>query len=555
MSSPAPAARAPLKGSALVMGTLSLSLATFMNVLDSSIANVSLPSISGDLGVSISQGTWVITSFGVANAISVPLTGWLTQRFGAVRLFTASVILFVIASILCGLAPSIELLIAFRVLQGFVAGPMIPLSQTLLLSTYPPQKAGTALALWGVTTLVAPVAGPLLGGYITDNFTWPWIFYINIPVGMFAAGVTWSIYHKRETPIVKRPIDGIGLAMLVLWVGCLQVMLDKGKELDWFNSPTIVTLAVIVVIAFAVFVAWELTDAHPVVDIRLFARRNFLFGAATLAIAYGLFFGNVVLLPLWLQQYMGYTATDAGMALAPVGILAILLTPIVGKNVAKWDPRWMATGAFIMFAVVLWMRSNFTSQTDFVTILVPTLIQGGAMAFFFIPLTTLTLAGLPPERIPAAAGLSELRADHAGRDGHVDRDHAVGQPRHAAPHASRGADGHERHRARPGHHRAEPGGRGGHRRVRQHQPADRRAGLHVGRRRHLHRLGDHVPVPDHHDLVHAATAEDRGRAVGGCRRGALNEGPRIAAPFSLWNPRGLEPALARRETRDADAGA
>lgn len=410
MSSPAPAAKppAPLTGSALVMGTLSLSLATFMNVLDSSIANVSLPSISGDLGVSISQGTWVITSFGVANAISVPLTGWLTQRFGAVRLFTLSVILFVVASILCGLAPSIELLIAFRVLQGFVAGPMIPLSQTLLLSTYPPQKAGTALALWGVTTLVAPVAGPLLGGYITDNWTWPWIFYINIPVGIFAAGVTWSIYHKRETPIVKRPIDGIGLAMLVLWVGCLQVMLDKGKELDWFNSPTIVTLAVIAVIAFAVFVAWELTDEHPVVDIRLFAGRNFAFGAATLAIAYGLFFGNVVLLPLWLQQYMGYTATAAGMALAPVGVLAILLTPIVGRNVAKWDPRWMATGAFILFAVVLWMRSNFTSDTDFGTILLPTLIQGGAMAFFFIPLTTLTLAGLPPSRIPAAAGLSNF---------------------------------------------------------------------------------------------------------------------------------------------------
>jgi len=410
MSAPAAAAKppAPLTGGALVLGTLSLSLATFMNVLDSSIANVSLPSISGDLGVSISQGTWVITSFGVANAISVPLTGWLTQRFGAVRLFTLSVILFVIASVLCGLAPSIEMLIAFRVLQGFVAGPMIPLSQTLLLSTYPPQKAGTALALWGVTTLVAPVAGPLLGGYITDNFTWPWIFYINIPVGIFAAFVTWSIYHKRETPTVKRPIDGVGLGMLVLWVGCLQVMLDKGKELDWFNSPVIVTLAVVVVIAFAVFVAWELTDEHPVVDIRLFAGRNFAFGAATLSIAYGLFFGNVVLLPLWLQQYMGYTATSAGMALAPVGIFAIVLTPIVGRNVAKWDPRWMATGAFVLFALVLWMRSKFTSDTDFGTILLPTLIQGGAMAFFFIPLTTLTLAGLPPSRIPAAAGLSNF---------------------------------------------------------------------------------------------------------------------------------------------------
>jgi DHA2 family multidrug resistance protein len=404
----APAPRAPMTGGALVMGTLSLSLATFMNVLDSSIANVSLPAISGDLGVSTSQGTWVITSFGVANAISVPLTGWLTQRFGAVRLFTASILLFVIASVLCGLAPSIGMLIGFRVLQGFVAGPMIPLSQTLLLSTYPPHKAGTALALWGMTTLVAPVVGPLLGGWLTDDYAWPWIFYINIPVGLFAAGVTWSIYKSRETPTVKRPIDGVGLAMLVLWVGSLQVMLDKGKELDWFNSSVIVTLAVVVAISLAVFIAWELTDKHPVVDIRLFARRNFLFGAGTLAIAYGLFFGNVVLLPLWLQQYMGYTATSAGMALAPVGVLAIMLTPIVGRNVQKWDPRWMATGAFVLFSLVLWMRSNFTAQTDLATILIPTFIQGGALAFFFIPLTTLTLSGLPPERIPAAAGLSNF---------------------------------------------------------------------------------------------------------------------------------------------------
>jgi DHA2 family multidrug resistance protein len=419
MAGPTPAARpaAPLHGGALVLGTLSLSLATFMNVLDSSIANVSLPSISGNLGVSISQGTWVITSFGVANAISVPLTGWLTQRFGAVRLFTGSVLLFVLASWLCGLAPSIEMLIGFRVLQGLVAGPMIPLSQTLLLSSYPPSKAGSALALWGVTTLVAPVVGPLLGGWITDNISWPWIFYINVPVGLFAAGVTWSIYHKRETPRIKRPIDGVGLALIVLWVGSLQIMLDKGKELDWFHSNMIVTFAVLAAVGLAVFIAWELTDDHPVVDIRLFAGRNFLFGALSLSIAYGVFFGNVVLLPLWLQQYMGYTATNAGFALAPVGVFAILLTPLVGKKVAQWDPRWMATGAFVVFAVVLWMRSNFTPQTDLATILIPTFIQGAAMAFFFIPLTTLTLSGLPPERIPAAAGLSNFVRITAGAMG------------------------------------------------------------------------------------------------------------------------------------------
>jgi DHA2 family multidrug resistance protein len=268
-----------------------------------------------------------------------------------------------------------------------------------------------------VTTLVAPVAGPLLGGWITDNFSWPWIFYINVPVGLAAAAITWSIYHKRETPRVKRPIDGVGLALIVLWVGSMQIMLDKGKELDWFHSTTILVLAILMIVGFAVFLAWELTDEHPVVDIRLFARRNFLFGTTALSIAYGLFFGNVVLLPLWLQQWMGYTATAAGFALAPVGVFAILLTPLVGKKVGTWDPRWMATLAFCVFALVLWMRSNFTPQTDIGTILIPTLIQGCAMAFFFIPLTTLALSGLPPERIPAAAGLSNFVRIAAGAMG------------------------------------------------------------------------------------------------------------------------------------------
>ena len=407
----------PLSGGMLVMGTLALSLATFMNVLDSSIANVSLPAIAGDLGVSPGQGTWVITSFGVANAISVPLTGWLTQRFGAVRLFTMSVLLFVITSWLCGFATSLEMLVFFRVLQGLVAGPMIPLSQSLLLSSFPRALAGTALALWGVTTLVAPVVGPLLGGWITDNISWPWIFYINVPVGLLAAAFTWAIYKQRETPIRKLPIDAVGLGLLVLWVGALQLMLDKGKELDWFASSEIIVLAVVAAVSFAVFVVWELTDKHPVVDLRLFKGRNFAFGAMSLSIAYALFFGNVVLLPLWLQQWMGYTATAAGMALAPVGLLAILLTPIVGRKVGQWDPRRMATGAFIVFALVLWMRAQFTTDTDFVTVLIPTVIQGAAMAFFFIPLTTITLSGLSPAEMPAAAGLSNFTRITAGAMG------------------------------------------------------------------------------------------------------------------------------------------
>ncbi len=407
----------PLTGGALVFGTIALSLATFMNVLDTSIANVSIPAISGDLGVSPSQGTWVITSFGVANAISVPLTGWLTQRFGPVRLFVTSVVLFVIASWLCGLAPNLESLIAFRVLQGAVAGPMIPLSQTLLLASYPVAKAGLALAMWSMTTLVAPVVGPLAGGWITENISWPWIFYINVPVGLLAAAATWFIYRDRESPTRKLPIDAIGLALLVIFVGSLQVMLDKGNELDWFGSTQIVVLAITAMVGCAFFLVWEFTDGHPVVDLRLFKRRNFAVGTAALAVSYGLFFGNLVILPLWLQQWMGYTAIQAGMALAPVGLFAIILAPLVGRNIARFDPRWLASISFVTFAGVMLMRSHFNTNADYWTIMLPTIVQGVAVAFFFIPLTAITLSGMPPQRIPSAAGLSNFFRITAGSFG------------------------------------------------------------------------------------------------------------------------------------------
>jgi DHA2 family multidrug resistance protein len=413
----AAAASPPLTGATLALGTVALSLATFMNVLDTSIANVSLPAIAGDLGVSPDQGTWVITSFAVANGISVPLTGWLTRRFGQVKLFTAAIVLFVIASVMCALAPNLSLLILARVFQGAVAGPMIPLSQALLLASYPKNRAGMALAMWSITTLVAPVVGPVLGGWITDNISWPWIFYINVPVGIGAALATWAIYHKRETPTAKVPVDAIGLGLLIVWVGAMQVMLDKGKDLDWFNSAAIVTLASVAVVGFAVFLIWELTEEHPIVDLSLFRSRNFTVSTIAMLFAYGLFFGNVVLLPLWLQQYMGYTATLAGWVLAPVGLLAIVLSPVVGRISDRVDPRILVTISFAIFALVLFMRAHFNTNATIATLMLPTVIQGAGMAAFFIPLVSISLSGMSPERIPAASGLFNFARITAGAFG------------------------------------------------------------------------------------------------------------------------------------------
>src|SRR5882762_3761399 len=370
----------PLSGTTLAIGTVALSLAVFMNVLDTSIANVSLPAIAGDLGVSPDQGTWVITSFGVANAISLPLTGWLTRRFGQVKLFNASVVLFVIASFLCALAPSLS----------------------LLLASYPKSRAGTALAMWAITTLVAPVVGPVLGGWITDNISWPWIFYINVPVGVLAGIATWTIYRHRETPTQRLPIDAVGLGLLVIWVGALQVMLDQGKDLDWFASTTIVALALVAAIGFVLFLVWELTEQHPIVDLTLFRRRNYWTSTLAISLGYGAFFGSVVLLPLWLQQYMGYTATLAGLVLAPVGLLAIALTPIVGRTVQRVDPRIYVTLSFLTFALVNFMRARFDTDASFAALLVPTVIQGAALATFFVPLVSLSLSGLSADRVPAA---------------------------------------------------------------------------------------------------------------------------------------------------------
>lgn len=407
----------PLHGGRLALLTLALSLGTFMQVLDTSIANVSIPTIAGNLGVSADDGAWVITSFAVSNAIALPLTGWLARRLGEVRLFVSSVVLFTIASWLCGLAPSLPVLLAFRVLQGAVGGPMIPLSQSLLLSNYPSDRKGLALALWSMTVVVAPILGPILGGTITDNYSWPWIFYINIPVGLLSSLLTWALLKHRETDTVQAPIDIVGLVLLIVGVGALQVMLDRGNDLDWFSSPLIVGLAITSALALVYFVVWEVYEHHPIVDLRLFRNRNFWVGTAVTSLGYMAFFGGVVIFPLWLQTDMGYTAEWAGFAAAPIGVLSVILSPLVGRNLHRVDLRLIATISFGIFALVSFWTARFNTDTDFWALVEPRFIQGAAMATFFIPMVSITLSQIPGAQMASAAGLSNFMRLLAGSFG------------------------------------------------------------------------------------------------------------------------------------------
>ena len=355
MPSTAPAAehRTP------VLLTLLLAMATFMQVLDLTIANVSLPAITGDLGAATSQGAWVITSYAVANAITVPLTGWLSDRYGQARIFAIATALFTLASFLCGLSWTLPMLITARVLQGAMAGFMVPLSQSLLIGNYPPEKRGMALAIWGMTITVAPIVGPLLGGWITDNAHWSWIFFVNVPVGVIAAFGTWQLLKDRETPLRRRP----------------------GKDLE------------------------------------LFRHRNFGMSALALSLAYGVFLGTMVIQSLWLQTQMGYTAQWAGYAMAPVGIFAILLAPLVGRSLQHTDPRRFATAAFIVFAVCFFWRAQFTTGADFTTIALPQLLQGVAVAMFFSPLVLINIGGIAPERMASATGTQNFLRTMCGSFG------------------------------------------------------------------------------------------------------------------------------------------
>ncbi len=390
----------------VALTTLGLALASFMQVLDTTIANVSLPAISGNLGGSANQATWVITSFAVSTAIALPLTGWLTRHFGERKLFMWSTLAFVFASFLCGIAHSMGLLVVARALQGFVAGPMYPVTQALLLSIYPPAKRGQAIALLAMVTVVAPIAGPILGGWITDNYSWEWIFFINIPIGIFASTVVGRQLKGRPERLEKPKMDYIGLATLVVGVGALQVLLDLGNDEDWFASPMIVSLAVVSAIALAVFVIWELTDKDPIVNLRLFRHRNFRSGTIAMTVAYGAFFSVGILVPLWLQRNLGYTAIWAGFATAPIGILPVILTPFVGKYANRFDLRILASFAFIAMSLTSFARSHFNLDVDFQHVALVQLFQGLGVALFFMPVLQILLSDLEPHEIAAGSGLA-----------------------------------------------------------------------------------------------------------------------------------------------------
>jgi DHA2 family multidrug resistance protein len=404
----------PLHGGKLFFLTVAIATASFMEILDMTIVNVSVPSISGSLGVTPSEGTWAVSSYMLAAAIMQPLSGWIARRFGEVRTFVTSILLFMVFSAVCGVANSLPMLVGARLIQGLVSGPMMSVAQAILLRNYPLEKRGLALGLWSMVIMIAPIFGPILGGWITDNFSWPWLFYINLPVGAFSAAASWSILRHRESKTVKLPIDVVGLALLVIGVGSLQFMLDNGNEKDWFNSPVILTAAIAAVIAISFFIPWELTDKHPVVDLRLFGHRNFRVGTLTIGIAYFAFSGINIIFPLWLQTTVGYTATWAGLAVAPVGLLGLFVAPIVGRNMMRLNLRLAASFAFCVFGFSVFWTATLNESASFVQFATPRFLQGLGIAFFFLPLNQILMSGVAPNELASASGVSNFVRTMAG---------------------------------------------------------------------------------------------------------------------------------------------
>jgi DHA2 family multidrug resistance protein len=391
---------------------------TFMEVLDTTVVNVSLPHIAGSLSASIDEATWVLTSYLVANAIILPITGWLSSRFGRKNLLMASVVGFTTSSFLCGLAPTLPLLVFFRILQGAAGGCLQPLSQAVLLEAFPAEERGKAMGFWGLGIVVAPVMGPVLGGWLTDNYSWRWVFYINIPVGI--ASILMTMRYVFDPPYLKRMkgiVDYWGIGLLVLWVGGLQVVLDKGQQEDWFASPFIRTFTIVAVLSLIAFLAREFITRHPVVNLRVFRYRTYAAGVFLMTIVGFVLYGSLVLLPLWLQTLLGYPSLQAGMALAPRGLGSMLGMPIVGSLVGKFDPRRILAMGLAVGAFTLFEFSRLNLQAGYWDFFWPQFAQGFALSMLFVPLTTITMSPIAREGMGNATSLFNLMRNIGGSVG------------------------------------------------------------------------------------------------------------------------------------------
>jgi DHA2 family multidrug resistance protein len=396
----------------------SVMFATFMEVLDTTVVNVSLPHIAGSLSSTIDEATWALTSYLVANAIILPMTGWLASRFGRKRLLMLSVVGFTATSFLCGLAPTLGWLILFRVLQGATGGALQPLSQAVLLEAFPPHARGKAMAFWGLGIVVAPILGPVLGGWLTDNYSWRWVFYVNIPVGV--ASIVMTKMFIFDPPYLRqesRRIDYWGIGMLAVGIGALQLVLDKGQEADWFSSNLITALALVSAVALVVFLVRELMIDDPVVDLRVFKERSYAVGVFLMTVlGFGLY-GSMVLLPIMLQTLLGYPPLQAGIAMAPRGLGSFCMMPITGIMMGRFDPRKLLTVGFLITGTTLLWLSRLNLNAGYWDIFWPQLLQGTGMSLVFVPLTTVAMNAIPRERIGNAASLFNLMRNVGGSMG------------------------------------------------------------------------------------------------------------------------------------------
>jgi DHA2 family multidrug resistance protein len=396
---------------------MTVTLATFMEVLDTSIANVSLPHIAGNLSVGVDESTWILTSYLVSNAVVLPVSGWLSTVIGRKRFYMTCVALFTISSFLCGLAPNLGTLIVCRVLQGAGGGGLQPSEQAILADTFPPQKRGMAFAIYGMAVVLAPAIGPTLGGYITDNASWRWIFFINVLVGI----VSLVLSHRlvEDPPWVragKRSIrvDYIGLALIVIGLGALQVVLDKGERDDWFGSPFITAMVVVSVVAIVATVVWELRHEHPIIELRLLKNRNFAVACVMMGVLGVVLYGSTVILPQYLQVVMGYTAEQAGKVLSPGGLVVIALLPLVGRLLARVDARWLIAFGFATTAVSLYYMTGIYPGITFGDAVKYRMFQSVGLAFLFIPITTSSYVGIPPDKNNQVSALTNLMRNIGG---------------------------------------------------------------------------------------------------------------------------------------------